>query len=84
MPNKIILIYKYFTFVNHKMDKLQEPGGMRNDFWRDPVSAPQTFFVSRVPDSGLQVACWSLLWWLRDQSTERNNPNRNTDRFKAF
>ena len=43
---KILLIYKYHTFVNHKMDQLQEPGGMGNDFWREPVGVPQ------LPDFG--------------------------------
>ena len=38
----IILIYKYHINVNHKMDQLHQPGGMGNDFWRDPVSVPQS------------------------------------------
>ena len=38
----ILLIYKHHIIVNHKMDQLQEPGGMGNDFWRVPVSESQS------------------------------------------
>ena len=34
--------------MNHKIDQLQEPGGMGNNCWRVPVSAPQSPYGSRV------------------------------------
>ena len=42
VTNIILLIYKHHIIVNHKMDQLQESGEMEKDFWREPVSAPQS------------------------------------------
>ena len=38
----VLLIYTHHIIVNHNMDQLHQPGEMGNDFWRVPVSPPQS------------------------------------------